>query len=409
MTTRRDYLSRVDFELERIQFDPQRNPQFVIGSWAEIEKELLEDEQFGQYLQASTPLTTVAAAAKSLPNATERAQAVRQLVLQRVGYNGTPGLHTQPGATAKRVLEQRQGNAAEVNLLLVSALRAAGLDAQPLLLSTRTHGHIQTELPQLSQFNYVVAHVTLPDKKELLLDATDASLAPDLLPETCLNGQGRLLGPAGRWVNLMNTAPHLLYTKAQLTATPQGELHGSIRQEYAGYAASDHRRPLPELRQQWQQAHPDWHISKADAQAPDVTKAVTLELTASLPGAEAPAATLYLRPLQQLVLTSNPFQPTERMFPVDFATVQRVEYATDLTLPAGYAVSELPANLQMVLPNGGGRFLFSITQPTAQTLTLVGRLHLLKNSYSAEEYHAIREMYTKALAKLAEPIVLQKQ
>lgn len=409
MTTRRDYLSRVDFELERIQFSPDSAPQFIAGNWPEIEKELLEDERFGLYLKANSPVTTLAAALRPVPNPTERAQAVRQLVMQQVAYDDTPASHVRPGSTAKRITEQRKGNAAEVNLLLVAALRAAGLDAQPLLLSTRSHGRMQTELPVVSQFNYVVAHVTLPDNKELLLDATDASLPHTLLPENCLNGQGRLLGPAGRWVNLMETSPTLLYTRAQLTATPQGELRGSIRQEYAGYAASSHRRPLPELRQNWQKAHPDWQISKAEVAAPDVSRPVALELTASLPGGEAPAATLYLRPLQQLITSSNPFQASERLFPVDFATVQRVEWATDLTLPAGYAVAGLPANTQLVLPDGGGRFLFNITQPTPQTLSLVGRLHLLKTHYSAAEYQALREMYVQALSRLAEPIVLQRQ
>ncbi|WP_426490537.1 transglutaminase domain-containing protein [Hymenobacter sp. 102] len=409
MTTRRDYLTRVDFELERIQFDPQRNPQFITGSWADIEKELLEDERFGQYLKATTPLTTLAAILQPMPNPAERARAVRQLVLERVAYNEMTSAYARPGSTAKRVTEQRQGNAAEVNLLLLAALRAAGLNAQPLLLSTRSNGQIQTELPVMSQFNYVLAHVTLPDGKDLLLDATDATLPPELLPETCLNGQGRLLGPAGRWINLMDAAPTLLYTRAQLTATAQGELRGNIRQEYAGYAAYGQRRLLPELRQRWQQAHPDWQIDKAEIVAPDVSRPVVLELATSLPGAEAPAATLYLRPLQQLVLGRNPFTATERQFPVDFATVQRIEYSTDLTLPAGYAVAELPANMQLVLPNGGGRFLFSITQPSPTTLNLVGRLHLLKTHYSAEEYHAIRELYTTALSKLAEPIVLQRR
>jgi Transglutaminase-like superfamily len=409
MTTRRDYLTRVDFELERIQFSPDAKPQFITGSWADIEKELLEDERFGQYLKSTTALTTLAAALQPMPNPAERARAVRQLVLERVAYNELTSAYARPGSTAKRVTEQRQGNAAEVNLLLLAALRAAGLNAQPLLLSTRSNGQIQMELPVMSQFNYVLAHVTLPDNQELLLDATDASLPPTLLPEHCLNGQGRLLGPAGRWVNLMDTAPTLLYTRAQLTATAQGELRGDIRQEYAGYAAYGYRRPLPELRQRWQQEHPDWQIDKAEVFAADVSRPVVLELAASLPGAEAPAATLYLRPLQQLVLGRNPFTATERQFPVDFATVQRIEYSTDLTLPAGYAVAELPANMQLALPNGGGRFLFSITQPSPTTISLVGRLHLLKTHYSAGEYQAIRQLYTTALSKLAEPIVLQRR
>ncbi|AHJ96355.1 hypothetical protein Hsw_0760 [Hymenobacter swuensis DY53] len=407
MTTERDYLSRVDFELERIQFDEKRPPQFIVGNWAEIEKELLEKESFGQYLRATTAVSTAAAPLRTLPDPTERAAAVRQQVLAAVGYSGSTGTHVRN--TAKRVVELRQGNAAEVNLLLVAALRAAGLDAQPLLLSTRAHGRIQTELPVVSQFNYVVAHVALPEGKELLLDATDASLPHTLLPDYCLNGQGRLLGPAGKWVNLADNAPHLLYTNAQLMVNARGEIQGNIRQEYAGYAAAEHRRPLPALRQQWQQAHPDWQITTIEASAPDVARPVVLELKASLPGAEAPAATLYLRPLQQLILPTNPFTQAERLYPVDFTTARRLECIVNITLPAGYAATELPATMQLVLPNEGGRFLFNVSQPNPQTIALLGRLQLTKTHYSAEEYHALRELYTKALAKLAEPIVLQRQ
>ena len=407
MTTERDYLSRVDFELERIQFDEKRPPQFIVGSWAEIEKELLENESFGQYLRATTAVSTAAAPLRALPNPVERAAAVRQQVLAAVGYSGTTGTHARN--SAKKVVELRQGNAAEVNLLLVAALRAAGLDAQPLLLSTRAHGRVQTELPVVSQFNYVVAHVALPEGKELLLDATDASLPHALLPDYCLNGQGRLLGPAGKWVNLADNAPHLLYTNAQLTVNAQGEIQGSIHQEYAGYAASEYRIPLPALRQQWQQAHPDWQVSQAETDQHDVTWPVALDLKASLPGTEATAATLYLRPLQQLFLPANPFKQAERLYPVDFTTGRRLECLVNIALPAGYAATELPANMQLVLPNEGGRFLFNISQPNPQTIALLGRLQLTKTHYSAEEYYALRELYTKALAKLAEPIVLQRQ
>ncbi|UOQ76128.1 DUF3857 and transglutaminase domain-containing protein [Hymenobacter sp. 5516J-16] len=178
LTTEHDYLSRVDFELERIQFNPERDPQFVVSSWAQIEKELLEKEDFGQYLQQNSALATAAAALRSIPDPGARAAAARQLVLQAVGYSGTASLYAR--ATPKRVLETRQGNAAEINLLLVRLLREAGLEAQPLLLSTRSHGRIQTELPVLSQFNYVAAHVILPGNKELVLDATDPTL-----PRSC--------------------------------------------------------------------------------------------------------------------------------------------------------------------------------------------------------------------------------
>ncbi|GAB2775646.1 transglutaminase-like putative cysteine protease [Hymenobacter luteus] len=406
LTTETDYLSRVDFELERIQFDPNREPSYVIGTWAQIEKQLLEHEEFGQYLKRDSPLADGAAALRTIPDPTARAVAARQLVLQAVGYSGTTSLYARN--SPKKVLETRQGNAAEINLLLVRMLREAGLEAQPLLLSTRRHGRVQAELPVVSQFNYVAAHVALPGGKQLLLDATDATLPPELLPENCLNGQGRLLGPAGRWVSLAPATSHLRYTHARLTLDAKGGLQGTVRQEFAGYAAAENRQPLTELRQQWQKAHPDWQIDKAEATTSDLSRPVALSLNARLPGAEAPATTLYVRPVAQLGVPANPFQHPDRLYPVDLPTERRLEYMVELTLPEGYAATELPAGTTLNLPNNGGRFIFNVGQPTARTLTVTGRLHLTKTRYSAEEYQALRELYTRALAKLAEPIVLHR-
>ncbi|WP_460612821.1 hypothetical protein [Hymenobacter seoulensis] len=407
LTTEHDYLSRVDFELERVQFDPNRAPSYIVGTWAQIEKELLEREAFGQYLQRSSPLASGATALRTIPDPSARAAAVRLLIQQAVGYNGRTSMHALN--TPKKVQELRQGNSAEINLLLIHALREAGLDAQPLLLSTRSHGKIQTEMPALNQFNYVAAHVTLPGNKQLLLDATDPTLPPDLLPENCLNGQGRLLGPAGRWVPLATTTPHMRYTHAQLTLDAKGSLLGTVRQEYAGYAAAEHRLPLPALRQQWQQGHPEWQIEKAEAVVDDVTKPVALKLTTHLPGAEQAATTLYVRPIQQLGLATNPFQSPDRLYPVDLANARRLEYLVELTLPSGYSATELPANLTLALPNNGGSFTYAINRATPQSLAINGRLHLNKTQYTAEEYQAIRELYTRAMAKFAEPIVLQRQ
>ncbi|SES93070.1 DUF3857 domain-containing protein [Hymenobacter actinosclerus] len=407
MTTPRDYVSGVDFELERIQFDSTHDPQFQVGSWAQIEAQLLKNTDFGGFLERDSPLKAAAAALVSLPDVAARAGAVRQLLLGAVVYNEVPTLYAS--APPRRVLELRQGNAADLNLLLIALLRQAGLEAQPLLLSTRGHGRIQTELPVLSQFNYVVAHVAVPGGQPLLLDATDARLPAGLLPQNCLNDQGRLLGPKGGWVSLAPAASHFTYTQAKLTLASTGELSGTIRQEYAGYAAADRRQPVATLRQQWQQAHPDWQLEKADLLPAAADGSVALHLQARLPGGGAPAGTIYLRPLQALGELGNPFRSATRLYPVDFAAPPRLEQTVELTLPGGYTATGLPANIQLALPDNGGRFIFQAVPNGPDKLTLVSRLQLNKTRYSAQEYHALREFYAKALAKLAEPIVLQRQ
>ncbi|SNR69354.1 hypothetical protein [Hymenobacter mucosus] len=413
LTTPRDYLSRVDFELERIQF-PDQEPQFVVGTWEQIEKNLLKDEEFGGFLERATPLTSGAAAlatlhANDLP---ARADAVRTLVMQAVGYDGTNTLYAEH--SAKKLLELRHGTAGEVNLLLVRTLRDAGLTANPLLLSTRAHGRIQTDLPVVSQFNYVVAHVTLPDGKELLLDATEPLLPFTLLPERCLNNQGRLLSTTGRWVPLTTTQTHLVYTAADFTLDARSTISGTIRQEYAGYAAPSARSTAREsehaLRKQWQSTHPDWTVERADvAGTNELGKPLVVTFTTRLAGAEEAVATMYVRPLQHLGPGASPFRHDERLFPVDLPSSRRLEYSVKLHLPTGYSATSLPTSALINLPNDGGRFLYSVSQLSPETLQITARLALNKTQYSPNEYVALRELYARALAKMAEPLVLTKQ
>ena len=58
-----------------------------------------------------------------------------------------------------------------MNLLLIAALRQAGLPAQPVLLSTCAHGRVSQTYPLLDKFDYVVALVPDADGDFLIIPA----------------------------------------------------------------------------------------------------------------------------------------------------------------------------------------------------------------------------------------------
>ena len=93
------------------------------------------------------------------PDPAQRAAAVRQVVLAAVRYNGTNRYATD--GSLRKAFDAHSGTSADVNLLLIAALRQAGLTAHPVLLSTRTHGRVDQNFPLLTKFNYVVALVPL--------------------------------------------------------------------------------------------------------------------------------------------------------------------------------------------------------------------------------------------------------
>jgi len=416
MTSAGDYRRSINFELSGYDFSTNGNDYHdLTGTWEKIADNLQKDELFGVLLKQNAPLATEAQLLqKTIANPAERTAAVLALVQQRVKYNGQERIHASQ--SLRKTCEQHLGNSSDLNLLLVQTLRAAGLEANPLLLSTRKHGLVQTDLPELSQFNYVVAHVALPDKADLLLDATEPLVPAGVLPERCLNGQGRLVATTGRWVPLNPAKRYTQYTTAQLTLEENGSLQGKMHLEYDGYAGLEVRKQILELGEQGYQTQltrrwSDWHFTSplVMKELQDPAKLLQADVALTLPGPETPAALLYLPLAQTLGQLSNPFKHEERQFPVDFSSLHEYTQLVTLKLPTSYAVQEQPANLVLALPNNGGKFLYSITQPTPGTLQIVSRLQLFKAVYSPEEYGALRELYNRAIAKHSEMLVLQRK
>ncbi|MCR5887083.1 DUF3858 domain-containing protein [Hymenobacter sp. J193] len=409
MTAMRDYFSSIEFELSSIQY-PNQEPKDVAATWESIAADLLKEEQFGADLKQK-PLLAAQLSGLSLryPDPRERAAAVVAIVQNSLKYNGEERLYFEK--TLADAVKRGLGNAAEVNMLLVQSLRATGLEAHPLILSTRSHGHVLESMPVLNNFNYVVAHITLPNNKELLADATEPVVPVGMLPRRCLNGKGRLLkSPTeSRWVSLMPQHQQVQLSTSALALQPSGALKGTTHWEWNGYEGTSARMTEPkELVTQLQHQLGDDTTPPSAAQwknQQDPTRPLQLDLPLVLEGADDKPATLYLTPLLRLGLSTNPFRSESRFFPVDFGVTRDETHQLSITLPAGMAVAEKPQSLTLALPENGGKFYYSCTQE-GNKVQFVSRLQLTKVQYSAAEYTALREFYTRIVAKHAEPLVL---
>ncbi|MCB2408541.1 DUF3857 domain-containing protein [Hymenobacter lucidus] len=416
MTTVRDYVSRIDFELAGTKWpdEPYKN---VLNSWEKINDILLNDDDFGVQLKRGGFLKeqTTALVAK-YPDVPQRIAAVHDLVRKSVKYNGTDRYYAS--GPLRRAYDQHSGSAGDVNLLLIALLRDAGIPANPVLLSTRDHGMINENFPLISKFNYVVAHIALPDDKEMLVDATEQLIPCGMLPERCLSGAGRLILPdAGqsRWVNLQPSQRFLEYRQIQLVLDDKGGYTGKIHQEHGGYAALQSREKLQKngekkFVEEIVSSHEGWSIPKFAFKEREVlTKPLALDYEFSSPGADTPVGTIYFSPMRQFSGDKNPFRHEERRFPVDFGAQTDETVMMTITLPAGYQAEELPKPAIVDLPDNGGRFSYTVVDNGQGTLQIASRMSLRKPIYMAEEYAYLREFYNRMLAKQAEQIVLKKK
>jgi len=417
MTTAEDYLDRIDFELagEQLPGSPYHN---VAGTWERVNDDLLSDDNFGMQLDRASLLKDQLQGLKAQhPDISARTAAVRQVVMTAVRYDGTNRFSTS--APLRKAFDAHHGTSADVNLLLIAALRSTGIDAHPVLLSTRAHGRVNQNLPLLDRFNYVVALVRLTDGKDLLVDATEPLLPCGTLPKRCLNQIGRLImknAAESRWVELAPAQRYVHYQQVALTMDAQGGLTGKVHEEHSGYAGADARKELASLGEkkyltELTRPHSGWTVPKFTvAERENVTKPLGLDYEFAQPADDnTTAGTFYLSPLREFSSDQNPFRHNDRLFPVDFGAAQDETTMITLTLPAGYELAEIPKPAVVELPDGGGRYMYNVSATAPGTVQLTSRLSLRKPVYAADEYVQLREFYRLMLEKQGEKLVIKKK
>ncbi|MFY7729262.1 MAG: transglutaminase domain-containing protein, partial [Flavobacterium sp.] len=197
-----NYTAMIKHELATVSL-PNRSVENYATDWKNVAKNIYGMDGFGRELKQSSyfekDIDPVLAQAKTDE---EKMNAVFTYVQDRMAWNDKSSYRCKEGV--KKAYESRTGNVAEINLMLTAMLRYAGLDANPVLTSTRDNGI--AVFPTRTAYNYVITSVKIADK-QYLLDATSKYTAPNILPVRTLNWNGRLIKKNGDTedVSLMNS------------------------------------------------------------------------------------------------------------------------------------------------------------------------------------------------------------
>ena len=412
ITTSADYVSKVTFELARMDV-PRQLSQIFSNTKTVISQQLLDSESCGQAVRQAGFLNEAAAAiAKQTTNPEGRVRAALQFVHSNLKWNDDESLWTS--GPLKKTYGLHAGNSADLNLMFIALLRKMDIEANPVALSTRSHGRVLTNNPQIKNFNYLVVQVKMKDGKEWLVDATEPFLEMGTLPLRCLNKVGLLLHKTDAdWIDI-KPGRYLTGTIIETTLDDEGQCKGKISYSEGGYSALDNRKLAATLAKEkfeesFKKEHPTYEFSKIDHQNADslhLMLEVKTELTTS-EGINAAGDRIYFKPLLSEGINKNPFQKPERKYPVDFGALSVSNAIAIVTLPEGYVVEEMPKNEAFALPNSGGRFTFA-AQLVGNKLQVNSRLMILKTVFFAEEYEALRAFYDKVVEKQNTQIVLKK-
>ena len=411
MTSYHDYISRVNFELSTIQL-PERPMQSFSESWEDLTHDFLANSHFGGVIKGSEFLqehTEKAIGGKT--DAKSKTEAIYHYVKEHIGWNGQYRIFSEENL--KKIVDAKKGSSAEINLTLVSMLQKAGLNASPVLISTRDHGFVRKENAIAAQFNYVIAAVESEGSYQLL-DATDRSLPISLLPERCLNGEGYLVaeGKSG-WVKI-SPLKSRYSVSSDFNLSPEGELKGKLLFTHDGYYAQRMRLEFAEKGKEGYLKNMtgtrNWEITSSTFENLEklrepVKEAHEIQINDQI---QVNGDHMYLNPLLVFRTMENPFQSEKRQYPVDFGSPEENLYMTRIAIPKGWMVEETPKPQALVLPGNSAKFVYNISQ-MGNIISLTCQLVVSKPLFSQDEYLTLRDFYSQVIAKQAEVIVLKKE
>jgi hypothetical protein len=415
ITTIDDYNNKIEFELAATRFPNQMEKYYSI-TWADFGKTLMEYERVGKQLKSRGFMKDIAEnIKKTAKDAPEKLAAAYQYIQKTMTWNDDKGFFVTE--SLRKAHEIKTGNVADINMMLIALLRELDITADPVVLSTRSHGRVLDSYVLERKFNYVIAQVTIGEQK-MLLDATEPLLKMGSLPQRCLNGQGRLVNEfGGEWVDLKSTDKQSRTVVMNLAMDAEGQMKGDVTISHQGYAAHGERGLIRKDKkdkylENFKKKRSLWKISKLDleniddADQPLVTKCEALiSETSNVAGDR-----IYLKPMLGEGEDENPFKNPTRNFPVDLASPIEEYIVGSYAIPEGYVVEELPKSVKVSLPDDGGKFTFIVSKSEdGSKIGITSKINIKKTVFFTDEYELIKNFFDQIVQKHAEQIVLKKK
>jgi hypothetical protein len=413
VTTLDNYTTQLKFELAVIDYTKMGGKyKSYTTSWNDIARDLLIDDDFGGQINSANYAKDVIN--RLIAGKTDEKQkmiALYDYIQHNIKWDGYKS--DSPTKSLRKTFNDKNGNSAEVNLLLIAMLREAGFEATPVILSTRGNGIISPVHASISDCNYVIVSAVI-NGSPVLLDATEPNLPAGLIPYRCLNGQGWLIKKDNaNEVELTNVKSGSI-TMASIELK-DGKFSGNIISTESGLSAFDFREAVKDAGGQKEYfdklknksteiEYIDYSYNNLDSIYLPVQEKyqVTLQ-NDSDPDAEI----IYFNPVIVDRITKNPFTAPTREYPVDYGITSTEIYQLNLIVPEGYKVEELPQSKSFALGEKGGTFIYKVVQ-NDRNISFSMRLNIDKTLFLPDEYKNLQEFYNIVVAKEAEQIVLKK-
>lgn len=405
-----DFTSGVRFEFRGTQF-PNDFTKSYTNTWEALDKTLFEKTDFGTNLKLNNPYKNeVKAILADSKSEDETISKIYALIKEKIKWNE---LYAFYGNNAKTAIKEGIGNNAQINMVLISALKDAGIKASPVLMSRRSRGRIPYSYPSLDWLNTFVVQAETGEGKKYYMDGSAVHNGLNVLPPDLQVDRARLLSKdAGeKWVDLTNITKNQYTTFQKIEFKEDGSFDCQKQSRYINqyayraktqyYNEKDSIEYFDKLQDKHNISINKVRLNNLDNMSNSVTELI--EFTKKY---DSMGDYLYINPFIFTHIEQNPFIQSERKLPIEFGFPYSYNVTTSITIPEGYAVDEVPESISLRVDDGM-TCLYMIEQK-GNTVSLSYKFEQNQLIFPQTEYEMIKEFFGKVANKNTELIVLKK-
>jgi len=407
-----NYKGTIQHELERIRYTDKPDKDFTV-TWEGVATNIFKNDKFGKELNVKKfLLDDVKRLLQNVESQNERLNIIFKFVQNKMNWNEVNDYDTEKGVE-KAYLDQT-GNVAEINFILINMLQLAGIEANPVLVSTIENG--VPAYPTRTGFNYVIAAAEI-DGKQILLDATHKYTIPNILPLNVLNWKGRLIKIDGtsKEIDLMPVTLSRNYSNILVKMDGSGKMDGKVRIQKTDYDAYDFRIQNANKNQEnylekLEQQLGDLKITdyKIENEKTNLINPISESYSfTSENQTEIVGDKMLVNALLFFTRSKNPFTQEKRQNPIYFGYPSQEKFNLNIEIPEGYSVESMPKPIRISSENKEIVFTF-ITSNVDNKIQISCSKEIYNSIFAADQYDGLKDLFQKMIVSQNEKIVLKK-
>jgi hypothetical protein len=306
---------------------------------------------------------------------------------------------------------ENEGSSSEINFILIYLLNKAGIEANPVLISTRDNGKADMNIPEAKQFNHVLALAKI-ENEQFLLDATDSLRPYHILDANDLNTVGFYLHAKDfKWIPINNNIISETSTYEKINLDSNLVLVRETLIQETGYDALNHRKEISKYgKDNFISNYKTEHLNTMEEEKIEIKNIeddfnpLVFNISQSKKIEEDKEFIFHVK--FNPVYKPEDFADSFRQLPIDFIYPLKKTYLLETDIPDDYVI-EYPRNETYSTYGDNASFKYTVIKGQNK-IQLQIELLILKSEFPALEYNNLAELFTKIDEKLKENIVIKR-